>query len=426
MKSKILLFSTGDVHGAYEAIYRIGVFLEKAGHQVCLMVKEQTKNDIFIRRYIETPKGIKNQIFEKIRLKKIRKVRNTDNKYLFLNEDESWNYISNERILDQLPFIPDLIISGMTNGFINTTNLEYIQNATRAKVFFLTVDMIPLTGGCHYSWGCKGYKFGCTDCPAVFNEADKKWVKNNYDIKFKNINKGKMGIIAGSGLTLEQARESLLFKNQNQTFNINSCIDTQLFNSKKRSIAKSIFDIPENTQVIFSGSLDIHDPRKGFEYFKKALAILYNLLAPNKRENVYILIAGNDVNSKKLDEIPFKKHFLTYIKDYRLLSLLYQASDVFVCSSIEDSGPMMVSEALACGTPVAGFNTGILTNMVINNYNGFKTDLKDSMGLAHCIKSILELSKQDYGQFSKNAVYQVEQHSSQDQVIKIVNKLLSF
>ncbi|MFP3802939.1 glycosyltransferase, partial [Paraburkholderia sp. SIMBA_027] len=82
-----------------------------------------------------------------------------------------------------------------------------------------------------------------------------------------------------------------------------------------------------------------------------------------------------------------------YIKDYRLLALLYQAADLFVNSSIEDSGPMMVSEALACGTPVVGFDTGVLTNMIIDNYKGYKAPLKDSKKLAEGIKKIFELNK---------------------------------
>jgi glycosyltransferase involved in cell wall biosynthesis len=425
MKSKVLLFSTGDVHGAYEAVYRIASFLFNEGYEVCMMVKTRTKSDNFIRQISDPPKGLKTQILERLGISKERENRTIDPKYLFLDEDESFEYTATQRLYEQLPFIPDLIVSGMTHGFINTQNLADLAELTKAKIFFLTVDMIPLTGGCHYSWGCKGYEEYCSNCPAVHNERDREWVKTNFLIKKKNVNSSGMGVIAGSGLTLEQANKSTLFKNQEPILNINSCIDTLVFNSKKRAIAKEVFDIPSGAKVIFSGSLGINDPRKGFAYLKEALMTLADILPKQETEKIYFVLAGNDIGAAELESIPFKKIGLDYIKDYRLLSLLYQSADVFVCSSIEDSGPMMVSEALACGTPVAGFDTGILTNMVIDGYNGFKTELKNTRGLADCILKILNLSTLEFQNYSNNAVRQVEEHSSQNQVLKVFQKLMS-
>ena len=119
-----------------------------------------------------------------------------------------------------------------------------------------------------------------------------------------------------------------------------------------------------------------------------------------------------------------KKH-INYIKDYRLLALLYQATDVFVNSSIEDSGPMMVSEALACGTPVVGFDMGVVNNMVITGYNGYKAKLKDSGDLSQGIKEILELSKDEYKQYSLNALKQVEEYSSFEYADKVFTKFFN-
>jgi NADH dehydrogenase FAD-containing subunit len=45
VKKKILLLSTGDVNGAYEAIYRVATILINDGHDVKLVVKEKTRFD---------------------------------------------------------------------------------------------------------------------------------------------------------------------------------------------------------------------------------------------------------------------------------------------------------------------------------------------------------------------------------------------
>ena len=128
--------------------------------------------------------------------------------------------------------------------------------------------------------------------------------------------------------------------------------------------------------------------------------------------------------ANNFDFIPFEKKFIEYVKDYRLLKLLYQASNVFVNSSIEDSGPMMVSEALACGTPVVGFDMGIVNNMIISDYNGYKAKLKDSNDLAIGIKKILDLSEEEYNQYSLNTVRQVEEFSSLKYAEKVLADLL--
>ena len=107
-----------------------------------------------------------------------------------------------------------------------------------------------------------------------------------------------------------------------------------------------------------------------------------------------------------------------------MLSLLYQASDVFVNSSIEDAGPMMVSEALACGTPVVGFDMGVVDNMVINDYNGYKAILKDSVDLANGIYTVLKLNTVEYNAYSRNAVRQVEEFSSMRYVKEVFDKIM--
>ncbi|MEF9479854.1 glycosyltransferase [Chryseobacterium sp. 1B4] len=167
----------------------------------------------------------------------------------------------------------------------------------------------------------------------------------------------------------------------------------------------------------------MEDPRKGFSYLLEALEILDKELPVEQKERIVLLVVSNSVN-EEFNRVTFKKQKIDYIKDYRLLSLLYQAADIFINSSIEDSGPMMVSEALACGTPVVGFDTGVLTNMVINDYNGYKAPLKDSEKLAEGIKKIFELNKDSYKTFSQNAVKQVEEFSSYEYAEEIFKNIL--
>ncbi|UKB84315.1 glycosyltransferase [Chryseobacterium sp. MEBOG06] len=436
MSKKILILSTGDLNGAYEAMYKVAHILKNMGHEVVMCVKYKTKNEEFIKAYshqssVPANPGLLRTITNKVKAKlttasssQAKKNFSTDSKYSFLSKDELSENINVESLIKTVGFTPDFIFTGMTIDFLNSTDLLNIYNATQAKIFNITVDMNHFTGGCHFSWGCEGYIRGCDEkCPAIIEADEKVIAKNNFDRKYENAQKANFQIIAGSGLTFTQAQNSKIYKDQKTIHNINSLIDTKLLNDKNKSIAKRIFSLSDDYFYILTGAQNMEDPRKGFSYLLDALKILDKELPIELKEKIVLLVVSNTVN-EEFDQVTFKKQKIDYIKDYRLLALLYQAADIFINSSIEDSGPMMVSEALACGTPVVGFDTGVVTNMVIDDYNGYKAPVKDSRKLAEGIRKIFELSKDSYTVFSKNAVRQVQEFSSYEYAERIFSKIL--
>lgn len=436
IKKKILLLSTGDADGAYEAISKLGCFFIEQGHTVSMLVKNKTRNEEFIVQYREKqekkvipPIGVR--VFIKIKNRLVRKKIHIpqsvhfDGIYSFLSINETTNNISVENAITQVGFNPDFIIAGMTNGFMNSTDLLNLQNFTKAKVFNITVDMNHFTGGCHYAWDCEGYIKGCDEkCPAILGENGRNIAKINFETKLKNAQEGKFQIISGSGWTLKQAKESKIYKEQKVFHNINSLIDTKLFNAKNRDVAKRIFGLNESKFYIMAGSQSASDPRKGFSYFMEALKILETELTVEQKSKIVVLVVSRDI-PQEFESLSFEKQKIDFITDYRLLVVLYQAIDLFVNASVEDAGPMMVSEAMACGTPVVGFDMGVVNNMVINDFNGYKAILRDSNDLAYGIKTIMELSKQEYGQYSSNAVKLVEEYSSFIYLKDIFNLILN-
>jgi glycosyltransferase involved in cell wall biosynthesis len=80
----------------------------------------------------------------------------------------------------------------------------------------------------------------------------------------------------------------------------------------------------------------------------------------------------------------------------------YKAADVFICPSIEDSGPMMINQSLMCGTPVVSFEMGVAFDLVITGETGYRVKLKDTNDMAKGIMNILALDKISYGKMSDN------------------------
>ena len=53
------------------------------------------------------------------------------------------------------------------------------------------------------------------------------------------------------------------------------------------------------------------------------------------------------------------------------LSKVYQCSDFYLNTSIQDGGPMMINEALASGVPVITFPTQLAKEIIIDKQNGY-------------------------------------------------------
>lgn len=427
ISKKILIVATSDSGGAGESMVKFSRFLMQLGHDVRLLVKDRCKSDSFIHQYSR-----RNSFLQKVTdkilfyLGKFYKIKSIsfDEKYCYYALNETTENIDPNSLSKILNFRPEFIFSGWTSGFLNSTDLLNLKRYFNAKVYTISTDMNHLTGGCHYAWDCKGYINGCnSECPAILSKNGKKISEVNFQTKMKNAHSGSFQIISGSGWTLKQAKESLIYKNQSEFLNINSFIDTKIMNPKSRTFAKNFFDFQSDKFHILVGSQNVNDPRKGLEYLLESLKILYNELSENDRNKVCVIVVSQS-NINAFNEIQFEKKYLNYISDYRLLSLLYQATDVFVNSSIEDSGPMMVSEAMACGTPVVGFDMGVVNNLVITGFNGYKAILKDSHDLSLGIKHIFQLGKNEYELFSKNSVQIIQEYSSFESCKEILEKIL--
>jgi glycosyltransferase involved in cell wall biosynthesis len=66
-----------------------------------------------------------------------------------------------------------------------------------------------------------------------------------------------------------------------------------------------------------------------------------------------------------------KIRFLGSIDDSRLLSALFNSADLFVIPSLEEAFGMVVVESMMCGTPVLGFPTGGIVDLIEDGVNGF-------------------------------------------------------
>jgi glycosyltransferase involved in cell wall biosynthesis len=107
------------------------------------------------------------------------------------------------------------------------------------------------------------------------------------------------------------------------------------------------------------------------------------------------LIAGNtDFGPFQIEQ---KK--LGYLNEDELIKA-YQSAYIFVCPSLEDSGPLMVNQSIMCGTPVVAFNMGSASDLVKTGETGNLAQYADIHDLAKGIDYMISLDNYKYSEMS--------------------------
>jgi len=295
-------------------------------------------------------------------------------------------YYSSEKILKRAQIEPDVLIVLFMTDYISFKNLYEIHKKTGAKVILYLMDMAPITGGCHYAWDCKGYLKSCGKCPALYSNSDIDQSRRNWEFKKKYIEQTDLTVIAATEYQFRQLQNSSLFENKLKK-KILLSVDQETFKPTDKTEARNYFKLPLNEKVLFFGAVTASEKRKGFKELVEALKLL-KTMSPNLL--LHLAIAGNASNLLT-SELPYNYTLLGYL-DYNSLSKAFNAADVFLSPSIEDSGPMMINQSITCGTPVIAFDIGVAQDLVINMITGYLAEIGNVKELAFGIKQILSIN----------------------------------
>lgn len=357
-----------------------------------------------------------------IELKIINKKKiKTNPDYNILDYDQTITYYSTKKLLKKAGFNPDVNIVLFMHNFLSFKNLYELYKATNAPILLYMMDMASITGGCHYAWDCKNYTKQCGNCPGLYSSVPNDQSHLNWKFKKKYIDKTEIIPISCTEWQFRQLQESSLF-NKKEKYKILLPIDDEVLKPANKEEVRKRLNLPISKKIVFFGAVTVNERRKGFKELIEALRILKSKLRHNEISNIHLVVAGNS-NEDIKDILPFDHTFLGYLSHDKLAAA-FQASDVFVSPSIEDSGPMMINQSIMCGTPVVSFEMGVAEDLVHNFKTGYRAKLKDSEDLAKGLFTILNLSDQDYNLLSSNCRdYAMETFSTNVQMGKF-NKLI--
>lgn len=274
----------------------------------------------------------------------------------------------------------------VNQGFLSLKNIRQLAETGKPIVWTLH-DMWAFTGGCHYSQGCEHFKNECGNCPFLKHPAPgdlshRVWQRKRElfpkNIQFVTCSEWLAGVVRSSGL----------LKNY-PVMAIPNPIDTSVFKpltEAERRAFRSEKGISPNAKVLLFAAMKVSEARKGFRFLFEALQMLK---AQHPDFQLEILVLGK-AEPEALAALPYPVHALGLVQEQEKLVQAYGAADVFAIPSLEDNLPNTVMESLACGTPVAGFATGGIPEMVGHLQEGFIAPQGDSRALSEGIFEILE------------------------------------
>ena len=277
----------------------------------------------------------------------------------------------------------DIIYLHWVNGnFLSLNSLSKLLRLNK-RIYWFLHDMWPITGGCHHSFECLKFQSTCSQCQMLSVPAKRDASFRQFTLKEKIYAGSKeLEFVAPSKWLVDNAKRSNLTRGR-EVHHIPNLIDTEVFKPIDSKFARQVLNLPMNSKIIlFGADSGTKNPYKGWKFLKEAL---FNI---KYSDNLCLVIFGSEYDDQISNELPYPVRFLGRLTDEYSLVLTYNAADVFVTPSIADNFPNTVLESLACGTPVVGFQTGGLPDL-ITEAEGYLAKYKDCIDLAkgidHCL-----------------------------------------
>lgn len=401
--------------GAARAAYRLHSGLTQKGFDAKLIVHQKVTNDPSVH---QISSAVNSWIPNLTNYGKIDRLPlRLYPKRSIINWSSNWVPSQISQAVNK--FEADIVhLHWVGNGMLPVKDLKKIN----APIVWTLHDMWPFTGGCHYDEECGRFTDSCGRCPML--GSNKQYDLSHRVLQRKNNNWRDLNItiVAPSRWLANCAAKSSLFRN-NRIEVIPYGLDLNLYQPKPKVEAKDKLKIPGHHKVIlFGAATGTKDPRKGFHKFVEAL----NHLPKEAYEDWTVVVFGPKPETEVLN-IPIKFQFTGHIQDETKLAEVYSAADVFVIPSLQDNLPNTVLEALACGTPCVGFETGGLPDMIDHTINGYLAEPFKASDLAKGIQFILDEARDwkslsDAAREKANSHYQLKQQA--EAYIQLYDELL--
>ena len=276
---------------------------------------------------------------------------------------------------------------------LSSSHIRDIYFGCKVPIVWTLMDIEPITGGCHFNNGCDRFMAKCGNCPQLSKRMENDISRRIWRQKSADYNNIPMTLVAVTANSREQIAKSSLFR-KNRIEKIFLSVSESIYKKIDKNIAREALGLPKEKKIVLFGCFSLDDSRKGGDYLLEALMKLLHDSSLNgmKLGDEVVLVTMGRKGEFDASKIPAEWIHLGPVNDDRMVSLVFQACDVFACPSIDDVGPMMINEAFMCGTQVVAFDSGVAPDLIVSADAGYVVEHGDvtgfSVALSRCLSNV--------------------------------------
>jgi glycosyltransferase involved in cell wall biosynthesis len=288
--------------------------------------------------------------------------------------------VNGSHVVRQLP-PHDVITLHWIADFVEIRSL-FAALDPRVPVFWKLDDMNAFTGGCHFDHYCERHRVGCGTCPQLGSNdpadlSNQVWLRKA--ATYGALRSDRLHIVALNEWMAGKVRQSPLLGRFALSV-IPNGVDAETFAPRGTGAARALLGLPQEARVVLFSAEQVMNRRKGFALLLEAIGRLSGV-----RDLLLVSVGrGMQPIEPKIAHV-----HLGHIGDDRQLSQIYSAADVFVMASLQDNQPNTVVEAMACGTPVVGFDVGGVPELITPGLTGLLVNAADTQALGLAIADLL-------------------------------------
>ncbi|TVT58073.1 MAG: glycosyltransferase [Sedimenticola thiotaurini] len=277
---------------------------------------------------------------------------------------DGFSHFSTRRLIRQLElFEPDVVHLHDIHGyFVDIPDLcTYLKSKRIATVWTFHCEFM-YTGRCGYAMECEEWRSGCKQCPDLsrypktlfFDFAG--WMyqrKRNLFADFR-----RLQLVAPSEWLASRMRQSMI-RDKPISVVLNG-LNTRIFRPHDVGGLRTEMGL-EGKYCVLSVGADLLSERKGGRW-------VVELAKRFERDELVFLMVGVDSLPSSMPENVI---MLPRIEDQTKLAELYSLGSVLLLPSEKETFSMVSAEALACGLPVVGFDSGAPREVAPENFGSF-------------------------------------------------------
>lgn len=244
-------------------------------------------------------------------------------------------------------------------------------------------DCAGFTGGCIFPMECRRFQRNCGECPQL-NDWPLSFSRNIdltslvLRMKRKVLSEARIHVIAPSRWMAETAKSS--GARIERVALIPYGIDTNLYRPLDKPAIRKTLRLPLDKRIVLLTAGDIADVRKGIGRSLHVLHTIRDDLSP------VVLIVGKMDAEVRRQMSSLECREIGYLTDDRTKAQYFAAADVFLFCPIDDNLPLTVMETMATATPMVGFGTGGIPEMLEHKVSGYLAEKGDLDGVVRGLR----------------------------------------